>query len=153
MKFSLAFSVLLLAWTDMVFSPMARSVARPEKHLKINPEKCSSLDLRKGKFSGTTRGGPSITFMGPVHDNAASYFIYSYVFNNPISRHGTHRLLVFDSLCKYLGAYTLDDDPVRMDGHTLVFENTEYPEDHIDFEGREPPQSVLVNGTYSRLEQ
>lgn len=125
----------------------------PSHEISPDPTRCSANDLQRQGFSGTTNSGEQIRFLGKTDKKSHQFYIYSYVFNNPVSMHGTHRLLLFGDKCRFLGSYTLDDDADRMIGNTVIFGDIDYPPDRATFDKADPPKSIVINGTYAELER
>ncbi|MEO6041131.1 MAG: hypothetical protein ABIP41_04455 [Croceibacterium sp.] len=107
---------------------------------------CDIQNLPKLSDEIAVANHETMTYLGDAKTKSTKFRLYSYVFNNPESGHGNHRLVVFDANCKFLGLYvTSVADPLRIEGNKVIYE-TEYPGNVVTFAGDKPPDHIWIDG-------
>ena len=91
-----------------------------------------------------------IKFIGELTSGKSKFNIY---YHSHRSRYGTlhqvDRVLIFDDGCRYIGHYMTMSEPLHINGESIIFEKTDYPENIIHFTNGQPPPHALIDGEFN----
>ena len=109
--------------------------------------RCSGKELVRQGFSGAMNLGTTIEFIGVVESAGKRFSIAYYDFINLENDHGTTRVLVFSSPCRYFGSYAVTlARPSGTSGPDILFNLPKESGNVIHFENGGPPKRTWVNG-------
>lgn len=108
--------------------------------------RCSAAGLVRQGFGGTLDEYAEIHYLGVVKTEDSAFSIYYYDRNE---NHGSHAVLIFENGCEYIGAYGVNDKPIKVVGHNIMFDAPKRIGDRIAFSGISPPARVVIDGELS----
>ncbi|HKO19383.1 MAG TPA: hypothetical protein VJU82_10910 [Acidobacteriaceae bacterium] len=106
--------------------------------------------LSRDGFSGPLTGRIKFTRIGLLECGERQYraFYYEWEQSQPLGKaiHAHSRLLFLDDAGRYLGSYSVEDRPIRLTIHSIVFAYTEQMGNRIRCSDIGPGRHVLLDG-------
>jgi hypothetical protein len=135
----------------LVAVPMMSCQSKRARPASAAGAPCTLNSAVEGGFSGFSGSAASLKHLGRIVNRTAAFQLYIYGYVNPANQHGSHRLMVFDDDCRFIGAYTVSEPPIRIGGQRVFFRDTGVPGNVVEFDGPIPPAQIWIDGDVVRL--
>lgn len=109
--------------------------------------------LRKGGFTNVLNRAVIMKKIGEIPVDGTCLQIFLYAYRHSTGSLAVHQLtlLILTSGSEYLGVYTLDEYPLRLNGNVLEFPGDAADGNTITFDSKTPPAKVYRNGYPRKL--